>query len=175
MRCFISIHCPLKFDFNELKEIGNLNLVKEENFHLTLKFLGEISAKDVFEVRNILNFLKMQKNYKISLKGIGYFPSENYVRVLWIGVEDGREKIIQIQKEIDENLKHKFKKEKDFVPHLTIARVKNIINKEKLKNFIKKYENFKFLEFYANEICLMRSELKMEGPKYSVIEKYKLM
>lgn len=174
MRTFISIHCPLDMEFNELKEIGNLSIVKKENFHITLKFLGEVNEKTIAEISNKLKFLEKYEKFKISLYGIGTFPNENYVRVLWIGVNEGNEKIIEIQKEIDEILKYKFSNEKNFVPHLTIARVKSINNKEKLKNFINKYRNFKFLEFQCNEILLMKSELKKEGANYSVIEKFKL-
>ncbi|MFN3527952.1 MAG: RNA 2',3'-cyclic phosphodiesterase [Candidatus Altarchaeaceae archaeon] len=174
MRTFISINCPLDMKFDELKECGNLNIVKKENFHITLKFLGEIDKKTVTEISNKLKFLENYKEFKISLYGIGTFPNENYVRVLWIGVDEGKDKIIEIQKEIDKVLEYKFQKEKDFVPHLTIARIKSISNKEKFKNFIEKYRNFKFLEFQCKEISLMKSELKKEGAEYTEIEKFKL-
>lgn len=175
MRTFISINCPLNINFeNELKEIGNLSIVKSENFHLTLKFLGEIDKKTLAEILDKLKFLEKYERFKISLQGIGTFPNENYVRVIWIGVNEGREKIINIEKEIDEALKYKFPKDKNFVPHLTIARVKSIKDREKLKNFINKYKNFNFLEFQCEEISLMKSELRSEGAQYTEIEKFKL-
>lgn len=81
-----------------------------------------------------------------------------------------------MQKKIDDALFSKFKffPEKDFVPHLTIARVKYVHDKAALKAFIEKYNDFEFLKFTAEKVSLMQSELRTEGPIYSEIKAFLL-
>ncbi|OQX21051.1 MAG: 2'-5' RNA ligase [Candidatus Altiarchaeales archaeon A3] len=175
MRAFISINSPanISIDFNELAGV-KFKAVDNKNIHLTLKFLGEITPKDAEEISNALNFIENGKKFKISLKGISAFPNENYIRVLWIGVAEGNKELCELQKMTDTALKFKFPNEKDFVPHLTIARLKYANNKASLKTFIEKYKNFEFLEFTAEKVSLMKSELRKEGPIYSEIKNFLL-
>lgn len=66
------------------------------------------------------------------LKGIGVFPNKKYIRVIWIGV-DNPEYFIKLQKKLDiEFNKIGFDLERDYVPHLTIGRVKTARNKDRL-------------------------------------------
>jgi len=175
MRAFISINSPanISIDFSKLKGI-KFKAVDNKNIHLTLKFLGEITPKDAEEISNALNFIKNLKKFKISLKGVSAFPNENYVRVLWLGVAEGNKEICELQKRVDDALKFSFPPEKDFVPHLTIARVKYVNNRESLKTFIEKYNDFEFLEFTVEKVSLMKSELRKEGPIYSEIKGFLL-
>ncbi len=176
MRAFISINipCDISVNFNELINDVKFKAVAPENIHLTLKFLGEITQKDAEEISDALNFIGNEKKFKISLKGIGAFPNENYVRVLWINVVEGSKEICELQRNIDDVLKFKFPPEKDFVPHLTIARIKYVYNKEGLKKFIEKYNDFEFAKFTAEKVSLMKSELRKEGPIYSEIHNFPL-
>lgn len=176
MRSFISINIPytISVNFHELIKNAKFNPVAPENIHLTLKFLGEITSKDAEEISGALNFIKNEKRFRISLKGIGAFPDENYIRVLWIKVVEGSKEICELQKKIDDALKFKFPPENDFVPHLTIARIKYVYNKEGLKRFIDKYKDFEFAKFTAEKVSLMKSELRKEGPIYTEIQNFSL-
>src|SRR3989338_10105623 len=143
MRSFIAIPCPDEFK-GKLVEIQNkipnfcdAKLVERENIHLTLKFLGEVDDGKIEGIKKQLEFVRNLDMFRVSLVGIGVFPSENYIRVIWIGVDEGANRIIEIQRQIDENLSSiGFKKERDFHPHLTIARVKGVNDRSGLKNFI---------------------------------------
>ncbi|CEG13914.1 2'-5' RNA ligase [groundwater metagenome] len=176
MRAFISINvpCDISVNFNELMNDVKFKAVAPENIHLTLKFLGEITPKDIKEISDALNFIENRKKFKISLKRVSAFPNNKYVRVLWINVVEGSKEIYELQKKIDNALKFKFPYEKDFVPHLTMARVKYMNDRSVLKTFIKKYKDFEFLEFIAEKVSLMKSELRKEGPIYSEIRKFPL-
>lgn len=180
MRAFISINLPSDISVNFDNLVNNLtnnvkfNPVSSENIHITLKFLGEITPKDAERISDALNFIESEKKFKISLKGIGVFPNEDYVRVLWIKVIEGSKEICELQKKIDDALKFKFSPEKEFVPHLTIARVKYVHNKEGLKKFIEKYNDFEFAKFTAEKVSLMKSELRKEGPIYTEIKNFPL-
>ncbi|HIE41289.1 MAG TPA: RNA 2',3'-cyclic phosphodiesterase [Candidatus Aenigmarchaeota archaeon] len=177
MRCFIAINLP-----NEIKkEIWKISKkipeegikkVTEENLHITLKFLGEVDNNQIEKIKYNLKEIKFNK-FCVKLTGIGFFPNKNFIRVVWVSVGEGKEEIKKLQKMIDEKLlRLKFNKEKIFEPHLTIARIKFLKNKE----FLKELEKIKFnytLEVESFE--LMHSILQKKGPIYKKIESFDLI
>lgn len=171
MRCFIAIDLPQKAKeklaeiIEKLpKEISRFKTVEKENLHLTLKFLGEINDYKVNWVIQQLKNLNIKK-FKIYTAGIGFFPNENFIRVLWIGLEP-QELIKKIHKKIDNALEKYFKKDKQFESHITLARIKSVKNREKFIEEVKKIKVPK-IEFEVSEIKLKRSVLTKEGPIYS--------
>lgn len=172
MRCFIAINLPDEIK-NKIVEVAKglpnkgIKKVERQNLHLTLKFLGEIDEKKVLEIKEVLENINFNR-FEVSLKNFGFFPDRNFIKVVWIGIEKGKEKIIELQKQIDSELeKIGFKKEKNFEPHLTIARVKFLENK---KEFLDIFNKLKFEDnFSVSNFDLMRSFLRREGPVYEKI------
>ncbi len=166
MRTFIAIEIPYFKGIKELQDNieGRAKLVENENMHITLKFLGEIEERDVEKIKDIVENCKVDK-FRISLKGIGFFPNERYIRVVWIGVEN-YEPIERMAKCIDSHLsKLGFKREKDYVPHLTVARVKGRINIKNLDKFL----SMEFGEVDVQEVKIKKSTLTPQGPIYEDI------
>ena len=171
-RCFIAIDLPE----NIKKEIIQIQkslpefkgkLTEEENLHLTLKFLGEISDETANEVKERLKKIKFKK-FKSNLKGLGVF-SEQFIRIVWMKLENCDE----LQKEIDNSLRDLFKKEERFMSHLTIARVKAVKDK---KLFIETLEKIKVkpVEFSVDSFKLKKSVLTEKGPIYEDLLKVEL-
>jgi len=172
MRLFIAI------DFNELKDYfielqsnidGSLaKLKKVSTFHLTLKFLGKVADDKAKEVKDKLKEIEF-KPFSLTLDKIGVFPSENYMRVIWIGVKP-TEKVIELQKKIETSLKEfNFKKDFKFHPHITLARVKAVNDKEK---FVKNLKDIKVEgeEIEVKDFRLVKSTLTPKGPVYEDID-----
>jgi len=173
MRCFIAIDLPENIKkelYNRALELYNLGLFKGKitekgNLHLTLKFLGEISEKKIEEVKKKLREVK-EKKFKAKLAEFGVF-SEKSVRIIWVHLSGAE----NLQKEIDEKLEGLFKKDKRFVGHITIARVKSC---EK-KNLIDKIKKINLKEeFFVENFKLLCSELTSSGPIYSTLENFEL-
>lgn len=166
MRLFIAIGFnELKDYFIEVQELlpSDARLSLTKTFHLTLKFLGEVQPDKVEKIVNSLERIKFEK-FPVHLDSIGIFPTENYIRVVWIGLKP-EDKIIELQKQIDESLKQLFKKEKYFKAHITIARVKYPEDKKSFVEEIKKMnvENKKIL---VKNFRLVKSTLIRECPVY---------
>jgi len=106
--------------------------------------------------------------FSVCLDKIGVFPSENYIRVVWIGLSP-EEPILKLQKDIDEKLKKLFKKEKDFKAHITLARVKFINNKKEFIEKLKKI-NIENKKIDVNSFKLVKSTLTPNGPVYEALE-----
>lgn len=163
MRTFIAIEVPYFREIEELQKSidGKFKAVERENMHLTLKFLGEIKEGELEKIKNTVEHCKTEP-FSIKLKGVGFFPNERYIKVVWIGVEN-EEKLVEIMKCLDQQLvKLGFKKEKSYVPHLTVARVKGRIE---IKN-LEKFRNLEFGEITVEEIKIKKSTLTEKGPIY---------
>lgn len=180
-RGFIAIDieaCPKLTEFeNEIKKTGaDVKLVETENVHVTLKFLGDTEEVLVDGIEKIMNnAVKETKSFNIQLKGTGVFPNQNYIKVIWVGIEHG-DPIGAIAHEIDDKLsKLGFEKEKrGFSPHLTIARVKTSKNKEKLLQIIEKYRDVEFTDIKVDSVKLKKSDLTPKGPIYTTLKEVKI-
>ncbi len=137
MRTFISIKLPPKI-LIKVKEIqdslpefsGKKTEIK--NLHLTLKFLGEISQEKLEEVRAKLREVDFPK-FEVELKELGFFENQNS-GIIWINLSNCE----NIQKEIDNILEDLFDKERRFMGHITIARVKDFRNNKNFLDILKK-------------------------------------
>ncbi|HEB47240.1 MAG TPA: RNA 2',3'-cyclic phosphodiesterase [Candidatus Pacearchaeota archaeon] len=172
IRTFVSIDLPENIQ-KEIKQIQNSlpsfegKKTEPENLHLTLKFLGEIDKKKVGEIKEKLREIKF-KEFETKIAYIGFFYNKKY-GVVWIHLPNCE----KIQEEVDEKLSSLFEKERRFMSHLTIARVKKIKNKEE---FLKKLREIKFqkIRFGVKSFNLKKSTLMQEGPVYETLEEYGL-
>ena len=113
-------------------------------------------------------------SFEIILKGTGVFPNQNYIKVMWIGLENA-EKLGKIALKIDEQISDLgYDREKRrFSGHLTVARVKSAKNKDKLIQIIEKYKDIEFGRISVNSIKLKQSELTPKGPIYTTLKDIK--
>ncbi len=179
MRVFIAIDLPEELKekifriYNKFKFI-KAKFVEKENLHITLKFLGELPPNKVNEIKEALRSIEFDK-FRIKIKGLGAFPDFNNIRVLWIGVTDGKDRLLELQRKVEVVCKKfGFALEKEYVPHVTIARIKQVFNREKFSEIIDELKNIDFGYFEVKEFKLKQSILRPQGPLYLDIEKYSL-
>jgi len=172
MRTFIAVEIPeehkekIKIIQKQFSNLGNINFTKD--YHCTLKFLGEISSQHLEQVKEKLRKVKMKK-FEASLEGLGAFPNESHINVIWIGIK-GR--LSELQQKIDSELADMFGKDERFKAHLTIGRVKSVKDKAAIKEKLKiKTEEMKF---ELKDFKLIKSTLTPEGPVYETLEVYTL-
>ena len=171
-RIFIAIDLPLEISKEILKIQKQLpsfigKKTEVENLHLTLKFLGEIEQGQIEKIRKKLREIKIKK-FKAEVRDLGVF-SPKFIRIIWLNLK-GCE---QLQAEIDEKLSNFFEKEKRFMGHLTLARIKKINNKEEFLNLLKSIELPKS-KFEIKTFKLKSSILSSKGPRYEDVEIYNL-
>lgn len=172
MRLFIAINTPKEIQnyFSDVqKKLTGAKLTFTKNFHLTLKFLGEITPAQADEIKKRLGKIQF-KPFTATLAGTGIFPSEQMMRVVWIGMEP-HDIICSLQKQIDAALHGLFPKEKSFQPHITLARVKTVDNKKQFAELVKKLK-VEQLSFEVKEFKLIESQLTSEGSLYTDIATY---
>ena len=149
---------------------ADVKWVSEENTHLTLKFLGELSEDKIEKVTSILdNIAKNFKTFEISLKDIGAFPKIEFPKVIWVGLDKGAKESAELAARINEALsKIGFAEEtRPFAAHLTIGRVRSAKNKLALKEKLLSYNLPPAAYNPISSITLFKSTLTPQGPVYS--------
>lgn len=141
--------------------------VEIHNMHFTLMFLGEISEEVAKKVQLQLDTIHFT-SFDIGFVGVGAFPKPKFPRVIWVGLDDGGEKLVQLAKLVEEKLAPLgFKSDKPFKPHATIFRIKNKVGD--ITDQISKYASTKFGTQKVSAIKFKQSVLTPSGPIYSDI------
>lgn len=142
--------------------------VGPDKLHITLKFLGEVHESDVKGVEErIRNVVKDVKGFVISLGDVGYFGSPGYIRVIWVDVKDGRERVSDLADAFHRELSYIRKDDHKPSPHITIGRVKSGRNREELARELAGLSHVKLCEVEVREVKLKQSILRKGGPEYS--------
>lgn len=169
---FINTICELK---QHLKH-ENIRWIKTENLHLTLRFLGDTSFDEIQGIIDaITKAIENVKPFNIEILKLGVFGSSYHPKVIWFQIKDD---------DVLKNMERKISSELDivgfrrdrqnFVPHLTIARMKSLTDKNLFKEIIKNYKDKIIQESEVQEVILYESILKRTGAIYKVIQKFDL-
>ena len=152
-----------------------VKLVEPENLHFTFKFLGDITPEKVEAIVDMAE--ERVKNYSpfdIKIKGTGVFPNLGYIKVIWLGVEEP-DTFSHMQEDFDnEIVKMGFNKERSYIPHLTVGRVKGMQNKELLLSVVKELEDIEVGTMKVDRLIVKESDLTPVGPIYTDLKQIKL-
>lgn len=174
MRLFIAIPLPDEVKDNALLlqdvlDEKDFRSVKKANLEMTIAFFGEKP-----EAESIIRKLKRIRfnSFKLKTEGIGFFPSENKIRVIWIGLEENEE-FFRLQHDIRSLFDFKEK----LMPHITIARARQpIIDKEnKISRMMNKNmgeKNYSDKEFIIDRFVLYESVPGPGGYTHMIIEDF---
>lgn len=165
-----------EFEHNITKSGADVKLVDPTIIHITLKFLGDTDEKHIETIeQQMKESIQGIQPFAIQLIGTGVFPNQNYMKVVWIGIENS-EPLKKITNNLNQTLEPLgfTKEKKDFSPHLTIGRVKTAKNKQQLLSLIQQYSNTDFGTQEINIIKLKKSDLTPRGPIYTTLKEIKL-
>lgn len=181
VRAFIAIELPAEV-------IERLRLVSEglqrkvpdvpvrwvppENIHLTLKFLGDVSVRNLDLLTGMLRAEAAdRKPFEFSVGGLGAFPSLNNPRVVWVGVEAPAE-LAALQRGVENGAARLgyAAESRDFRPHLTLGRVSRNANARqigRLRQVLKQSEVGFLGVARVTQVHLFQSELSPGGAVYT--------
>ncbi len=179
IRCFAAIEIPEKIqallvDVQKAfrPKIERASWTKHGNFHLTLKFFGEVENRNVDELGAALQRIAISQNpFSIEIGGIGAFPNLERPRVLWVGLKQGSAPTKKLANAINLELAESgYPKDTRFHPHFTLARFKNRVNLKPLINLFTKFEVLNRTSLIVEKITLVKSELHPSGAVYTPLK-----
>jgi len=143
--------------------------------HLTLKFLGNIPSKRVTEITEAMGkAVQGISPFRLEISGLGAFPGLKQARVLWVGIGGELDQLSTLQQNIDSVLAALgfAREERPFVPHLTLARVREGASLPERRSFGELVGSAAFEDKYPIEVeavRLMRSQLTPAGALYTCL------
>jgi 2'-5' RNA ligase len=151
--------------------------VRPENLHLTLCFLGDVSADQIQRVEADLGRSVGEiPAFTLTPKGIGCFPNVRRPSVVWVGLSGGSAELERLSKAAGMAAKSAgiALDKKPFVPHVTLGRVRDRRAVGTLPEHVARHEAFEAAPFRATEITLYESVLGHHGARYNALAHFPL-
>ena len=143
-----------------------LRPVRPATLHLTLRFLGDLSAADRVAAGEVLAGLATGvRPFRVHLAGLGTFPPRRRPKVVWLGVEQGANRLVALARSLERGLAAAGFPPADapFHPHLTLGRFR-----EPSRDPAGLPEFPPMPAFPAETVDLVTSDLGPRGPAYTV-------
>ena len=181
-RTFLAIHIPTTVDYSGLVDRLKKNLTHEkfinycrpENIHLTLKFLGSTPVDDI---PNIIEACKKvarhHQPFTMDFDRTGLFGSNRVPRVMWLGMNDQPQALFDLENDLldaFDDLGY-IRDRQNFVPHLTVCRIKSLVDKQFFMQIYNSIEPKTYLHADVKELVYYQSILQPTGPIYKPLAK----
>jgi 2'-5' RNA ligase len=184
LRSFLAIELPATI-LKRIEEVqrdlkssrADVRWVSPQNIHLTLKFFGNIEESIIESIIQLIEGPAQDATpFSLKIEGMGAFPSLKSPRVIWMGFQEGKERIVAIQKQLEREFeKIGFQPEgRPFHPHLTLGRMRSNRGKDELVREMERYREEAFGNFQVEKVILFKSELRPTGPIYTVLREVRL-
>lgn len=150
--------------------------VEEENFHLTLYFLGEITKQQISSVQKLLyQASRLVDVFPIKFVRLGTFPPKGTPKVIWVGVS-APDQLYQLHAEIGKGLREQglFNDTKTFKPHITVGRVKEVRDRLAAQSLVRQQAQGNWGQQQVCHIALMASDLTPSGSIYHRLSTFPL-
>jgi len=157
--------------FNEISsslQHERIKWVEPSNTHLTLKFFGETDETKIPAIRqSIETAVAQSKPFTLKIANTGIFGSRYDPKVIWFGIEQNSELENLVLNIFTELAKCGWEQDRqNFVPHLTVGRIKELKDKPLFQKIVGKYNTIEIQEENVTKIILYESILRREGPLY---------
>lgn len=176
MRLFIALDLPW-----ELKQrlallcggIPGTRWIASENFHLTLRFIGEASPIQAEEIDHALGALRAPA-FDLSLAGVGTFAKSGRATALWVGA-DRNPALDHLQTKIETALRRAGlgPERRRFAPHVTLARLDNV-PEATIAAYVQAHNLFRAAPVRMEHFTLFSSVLGRDGSVYTPEVEYAL-
>jgi 2'-5' RNA ligase len=177
MRLFVG----LDFPWETKQLLGSLaggipgaRWVPPENFHLTLRFIGEVPAHRAEDIDLALTTLRARA-FPLVLTGMGTFAKGGQANALWIGAERNPS-LEALRNKVETALQRSGcePERRRFTPHVTLARLRDAAE-GKLVAYVQSHNLFRTEPMQVQHFVLFSSQLGKEASVYTPEVEYALI
>lgn len=151
--------------------------VKDDVCHLTLRFLGATPDNRIPDIKDAMKEICANRSpFYLELNKLGVFGSHYHPEVLWLGFEEFfffKQAFTQLESLLAE--KGFEPAQGNFVPHITLGRVKSVVDKKKFWERFQQSQPDLTQQIPISEFTLYQSFLHKEGPEYKVLARFPLV
>jgi 2'-5' RNA ligase len=143
------------------------------NLHITTKFIGEWPELRLAELKAILAAIPPRAAIPVRIHHLGFFPNPHAPRIFWCGIEAPG--LADLASETDRATAGLgvAAEARAFSPHLTLARVKERLNLQPLREAIAALPELEFGNFVAEGFHLYQSQLRSGGSVYTKLAEFR--
>jgi RNA 2',3'-cyclic 3'-phosphodiesterase len=145
-----------------------------DNLHITTKFIGSWPEARIDELHEALAEVAPRPPFEVEVRHLGWFPNERSPRVLWAGVHGGTP-LSSLASETEERLLSLGVpcEDREFSPHLTLARIKNPVPLRGLRQKVEELQPAPVGKFLVSQFTLFRSDPGSNASIYRKLREYK--
>ena len=149
--------------------------VPAENFHVTLRFVGEVPGYRAEEIDHALAQVEAAA-FVLSLSGVGTFAKGGRELSIWAGVERAPA-LERLQSKVESAMRRAGEEpeRRRFSPHVTLARLSDNVVEQKLAGFVQAHNLFRAGPFEVEHFTLFSSILGKEASVYHAEVEYPLL
>jgi len=170
-RLFVAV--PLPADLRDaalraqaaLPTVHGLRLLKPDQWHVTLAFIGEVDAGKAAIARSVVESLPPDMGGEAFLEGLLMLPSPSRARVVALELADRQGVLEALFEAVMRGLESGGviqREKRTFRPHLTVARLRT-------PGAVRPRYESEPARFAVESVCLFESELRREGAVYTVV------
>lgn len=153
--------------------IAGARWVRPPNFHLTLRFIGEVGHDRMDDIHDALTTVRAP-GFDLTLAGAGHFGPLDHARMLWIGVARNKE-LVHLQAKIESALVRTGlpAEPRKFTPHVTVAKLKHA-SPAQIAHFVARHALLREEPHPVRHFTLFSSFLSHSGAIYTPEAHYPL-
>jgi 2'-5' RNA ligase len=152
--------------------------VEAENLHVTLLFLGEVADRDLPAVcQAAARACRKHAPFALRVESLSCFGNPRRPRTIWVGVGDGTPQLCALHADLETALLELGcyrREDRPFTPHITLGRVKKELASEAFATALTKHAKWKGGVVDVDQVLVMSSELRSDGPEYTVLSRARL-
>jgi 2'-5' RNA ligase len=151
-----------------------ISWIEPEMAHLTLKFFGQTPVTRIESIESaLLKSVQNQAPFEIKIDKVGAFGSSHSPKVIWMGMQDDT-----LVKKLHFDLINSIRQlgyypdPGNFIPHITLGRVKKIMDKPWFWDSISLLQNREIQTAVIDKTILYESVLLKKGVKHNVVQEF---
>ena len=185
LRLFLAISIPetvreelrrFQVELQPLLPTRVVRWARADQFHLTLKFLGNVAARDVPALTEAARVICAgSPPMYLQAQGVGFFPNDYSPRVFWVDIKSGDGLLQKLQQQLQSAVERFAEKQaaKKFAAHITLARFERLARRDSEKFAARALTDKVFGEWKAQEVELIQSRLQPSGAIHAILDTFK--